>query len=173
MRKLFACGVCLLLGTGALVFALRFGHRVPELGPHGDAIMTGTALTLSLSYAAAVAVFISWHGTRRAARGDDLNPGMNAETLRLGVRAGVYGLKPGASYRVVREIEDYHGNVFPAGMELSFVQRHYLPYHGGHTVVFRPKTMYLQDEENADVLNRLENYLEAAGSSVEAGRPGR
>lgn len=96
------------------------------------------------------------------------DPNMNAERQHLGLKAGVHGLVAGASYRVLREIRDHYGNVFPVGMELLFVRRHFLPYHGGHTVVFQPQAMYLQEEEHADVLARLEAYLEAlpAGGST-------
>ena len=85
------------------------------------------------------------------------NPGTNTPPPRT----GVYGLRPGATYRVIQEIRDYYGNVFPIGMELVFVGRYFLPYHGGHTIVFQPQTMYLQEEANADVLDGLDLCLEA------------
>ena len=77
------------------------------------------------------------------------------------LKSGVYGLVPGAKYRVLRAITDYHGGSFAAGDVLTFVKRDYLPYHGGHTLTFEPRVMYLQDDENADVLGRLDSYLEA------------
>lgn len=92
---------------------------------------------------------------------DQFNPGTNADALRLGVKAGVYGLNPGVTYRVIRQIKDCYGDVFPVGTELLFVRRHFLPYHGGHTLVFRPRPMYLQEDLNAEVLERLDAYLEA------------
>jgi hypothetical protein len=71
----------------------------------------------------------------------------------------VYELVKGRTYEVVREIRDYYGGVFPAGQRLVFTERHFLPYHGGHTIVFGPVSLYLQEEENGDILDRLDEYL--------------
>ncbi len=172
MKRVYASAVCFVLGTAALGFMWRFGHRVTTLGPHGDTIMVAVAVTLMLSYAAAAILYASWRGSQRLDISSPLNPGMDAETIRLGVKAGVYGLYPGKSYRVIREIKDYYGTIFPVGMDLIFVRRDYLPYHGGHTVFFRPRPMYLQDEENADVLGALDQYLQAIGTLMENGQPG-
>jgi hypothetical protein len=40
-----------------------------------------------------------------------------------------------------------------------FTERHFLPYHGGHTIVFGPVSLLLQEEVNADILDHLEQYL--------------
>ena len=71
----------------------------------------------------------------------------------------VNDLAKGRTYEVVREIRDYYGGVFPVGQRLVFTERHFLPYHGGHTLVFGPVRVYLQEEMNADILDRLEEYL--------------
>lgn len=162
MKRIFAGSICLALGAGALFCVLRSGHPVPGLSMRRDTAMAIAALALILSCMSAFVALIAWRDIRRSALRTNLNPGMSEETLRLGVKAGVYGLEPGASYRVIREIKDYYGNIFPVGMELDFVERSFVPYHGGHTVVFQPHTMFLQEQDNADVLNGLDAYLEAA-----------
>ena len=160
MKRLVAAALCVLIATVAAGLAWRYAHRVSDLGSHGENIMSVMALTAIFGYAAAFILFASWRGSRASTTVGHLNPGANEETMRLGLKAGVYGLKPGVTYRVIREIKDHYGDIFLVGTELTFVQRHYLPYHGGHTVVFRPRPMYLQDETDADVLNDLESYLE-------------
>jgi len=71
----------------------------------------------------------------------------------------VYDLVKGRSYEVVRELRDFYGGVFPVGQRLVFTEYHFLPYHGGYTVVFGPVSMYLQEEANADILDQFDEYL--------------
>lgn len=165
MTRLLAAAFCGFFATCAGAFVWLHADRVASLGPDGERTMSIMAVTAILGYAAALILFASWRGSRTAVIVEHLNPGANEETMRLGLKAGVYGLHPGETYRVIREIRDYHGGIFPVGTELTFVQRNYLPYHGGHTVVFRPRPMYLQDETDADVLNDLESYLEVAADA--------
>ena len=173
MKKLVAAALCLFVGGIAIVFLLRNVDRVADLGPHGRTLINVAILTFISAFGVAGALLWWWCGPANPSPDDDINPGANAETRRLGLKAGVYGLHPGVTYRVVREIKDHYGEVFPVGTELTFVRRNYLPYHGGHTVVFRPQPIYLQDETNADVLNALDAYLEVAGPLPAAGRLGR
>lgn len=71
----------------------------------------------------------------------------------------VNDLVKGRTYEVVREFRDYFGSVFAAGERLVFTERHFLPYHGGHTIVFGPVSLHLQEEVNAGILDHLELYL--------------
>lgn len=71
----------------------------------------------------------------------------------------VCDLVEGRTYEVVREIRDFYGGVFPVGQRLVFTERHFLPYDGGHTIVFGPVRMYLQEEVNAEIADRLDEYL--------------
>jgi len=80
---------------------------------------------------------------------------------RLG-RGGVNDLRKGRRYVVARGFTDCHGGRFEAGERLTFRRHDYLPYHGGHTLVFDERTVYLQDEENADVLSGIWTYFEPA-----------
>lgn len=73
----------------------------------------------------------------------------------------VYTLQPGCTYEVKQSFQDYYGNTFTAGERLTFQQRHFLPYDGGHTVMFAEKTMYLQEEVNRAILDAFSDYLVA------------
>ena len=71
----------------------------------------------------------------------------------------IYTLEKGATYVVSRRLTDFYGNVFAPGEVLTYVERHFLPYHGGHTVVFKERNMYLQEDENRDILDAFAEYL--------------
>lgn len=64
----------------------------------------------------------------------------------------VQHLKRSVQYQVCRTFTDYYSNPCRAGEVLTFVEYHFLPYHGGYTLVF-------QEEENADILNSLGTYF--------------
>ncbi|HLK61780.1 MAG TPA: hypothetical protein VKU00_34860 [Chthonomonadaceae bacterium] len=72
----------------------------------------------------------------------------------------IYELKPGCRYRVRKDFTDFYKGHFAAGTILTFQHRNYLPYHGGNTIQFAEKTLSLQDDENADILDNLWDYLE-------------
>ena len=68
-------------------------------------------------------------------------------------------LRKDFQYRIQRDFADFHHNQFMQGELLTFVESHFLPYHGGYTVVFKERTLYLQEEVNSDILGSLEYYL--------------
>jgi hypothetical protein len=72
----------------------------------------------------------------------------------------VWNLTPGAAIRVVKTFRDCYGAEIAEGTVLHFTQRHYLPYHSGHTVCFREATVYLcdNDDTSAIVENRGDEY---------------
>jgi len=72
----------------------------------------------------------------------------------------VYRLIPGAEYRVVQSFTDFYGGRFNQGELLRFKEQHFLPYHGGHTIVFEQKSLYLQENENAAILDNFSDYIE-------------
>ena len=72
----------------------------------------------------------------------------------------VYALVPGGEYRVIQSFSDYYANQFQLGELLRFKERHFLPYHGGHTIVFDQKSLYLQDSENQELLANFSDYIE-------------
>jgi hypothetical protein len=57
---------------------------------------------------------------------------------------------------------DYYKNEFQQGEMLRFKERHFLPYHGGHTIIFEQRPLYLQEEENAAILENFFEYIAAA-----------
>ena len=71
-------------------------------------------------------------------------------------------LKKDSQYRVQRDFADYYQNQFTQGELLTFVDSHFVPYHGGHTVVFKERTLYLQEEVNSKILGSLGDYLRTA-----------
>jgi hypothetical protein len=64
-------------------------------------------------------------------------------------RLSVHRLVPGRAYRVIRDFRDFYEGAFVAGEVLHFVEQHFLPHDGGHTLVFRERGMYVQDETSA------------------------
>lgn len=84
-----------------------------------------------------------------------------ASSLQAAELAGtVYGLIPGAEYRVVKSFTDYYSNQFERGQFLRFKERHFLPYEGGHTIVFTDRSLYLQEERNSAILDNFSEYIE-------------
>jgi hypothetical protein len=71
----------------------------------------------------------------------------------------IHNLKKGSQYSVRRDFADFYHNQFTQGERLTYVESHFLPYHGGHTVVFKERTLYLQEEENSNILGALGDYL--------------
>lgn len=74
----------------------------------------------------------------------------------------VYTLEKGAAYVVTRAFTDFYGNVFSPGEVPTYDERHFLPYHGGHTIVFKERSIYLQEEENQDIIDSFAQYLSRA-----------
>jgi hypothetical protein len=71
----------------------------------------------------------------------------------------IYSLEKSVRYKVRRDFTDFYNNQFTREEILTFIEYHFLPYHGGYTVIFKEKTLYLQEEANADILNCLGDYL--------------
>jgi len=82
----------------------------------------------------------------------------------------IYDLNPGAEYKVVTSIQDFHGSVFTEGQRLRFVERQYLPYDDGHTLIFtedrdsrtgsvRELRMHLQGTDHRDAIENTDHYL--------------
>lgn len=68
-------------------------------------------------------------------------------------------LRKTSRYRITRDFVDFYNNPFRQGEILTFMELHFLPYHGGYTVVFKERNLYLQEQENADILDALGDYL--------------
>ena len=76
--------------------------------------------------------------------------------------ADIYTLEKGVTYVVGSTFTDFHGNVFSPGETLTYAERHFLPYHGGHTIVFKERSIYLQEAENKDIVDSFAEYLSSA-----------
>ncbi len=75
------------------------------------------------------------------------------------LKGTVHALVPGAEYQVMQTFTDCNQGQFLRGERLRFKDRHFLPYHGGHTIVFEERTLYLQEEENAAILANFSAYV--------------
>ena len=74
----------------------------------------------------------------------------------------IHSLEKEAQYKVGQTFTDFYQNLFHKGETLTFVELHFLPYHGGYTIVFKERSLYLQEQENASILNSLGDYLTPA-----------
>ena len=68
-------------------------------------------------------------------------------------------LIPAHQYRVIKSFIDYYGNAFEQDQLLRFKECRFLPYHGGYTIVFDERCLYLQEEENRDILEHFSLYI--------------
>jgi hypothetical protein len=71
--------------------------------------------------------------------------------------AVLHALRANAVYEVLQDFTDNNGHAYSVGTRLTFVQRQFLPYHGGHTLCFRDATIYLQ--EDSEVCRAFERYF--------------
>jgi hypothetical protein len=69
-------------------------------------------------------------------------------------------LRKGKRYVVSQNFIDRHGNSFQTGETLTFVKHEYFPYHGGYVLEFEERAIYLQEIENAEILQKIWAYLE-------------
>lgn len=72
----------------------------------------------------------------------------------------IYELKKGRRYVIKRSFVDYHQQRFEVGEQLTFLSYDYLPYHSGHTLTFAERKLYLQEEEQAEIVRSIRSYLE-------------
>jgi hypothetical protein len=113
------------------------------------AILLGTYF---VSWTWALMIYLRWRGRRTLATGVTA---MDREELK----GTVYGLIQGAEYQVMQNFTDHYNNQFQRGELLRFKERHFLPYHGGHTIVFEQRPLYLQEQENAAILENFSEYI--------------
>ncbi len=78
---------------------------------------------------------------------------------RADLEGTVYGLMPDHEYQVLQAFTDYYGHTFELGERLHFKQRHFLPYHGGHTILFAERPLYLQEDQNSGILEDFSAYI--------------
>jgi len=98
-------------------------------------------------------------------------PGKPGLTIPKDEALTLYTLEEGVVYEVLQSFKDYYGNEFSAGDKLTFTGRNFVPYHGGHTITFKEKTLYLQEDENRDVVDSFDEYFKVFDSSGRVGKP--
>ena len=119
--------VLLVIGALAAFSALSL------LGHQGDVsnwgiILTVLVFTYFISWTWALFVYLRWRDS-----GSLATPVTTMD--REALKGTVYGLVPGAEYQVMQAFTDYYNNQFQQGERLRFKERHFLPYHGGHTIM--------------------------------------
>jgi len=141
----------LLLGIGGLAILLAF-----------QALTGSVAVAMMLfgvffiTYTAALLYYLHLRDQARTMK-TRAEPSSDMPSDEL--KGTLYGLRPGRPYRVVRPFTDFYGNPFQENEILHFKERHFLPYHGGHTLLFAEKTLYLQEEENKEFIGNFSEYI--------------
>lgn len=164
MKRLTIAGVSAVIGAIGCGWVLSDADHMGRLGPNAAAILFGRMVISLLFCGVGFVLFLGWRDRRRQA----------VQSFRPAERGapavpprGIYALEPGARYRVLKSFVDYHGNGFEGGEVLVFQRRSFVPYHGGHTLFFESRAIYLQETENAEILERFEEYLTRAAPSME------
>lgn len=86
-----------------------------------------------------------------------LDPIIEAARVLKG-RLTLYRFRKGRSYRVIQDFADFYNNRFTTGELLEFEEQHFLPYEGGHTLVFRTRSMWVADD--TELAPDIDLYLE-------------
>ena len=155
------------VGTAGAVLALTLVDRRARV-PHADILIAGGMIVFFVACTAAFVGFLRWRDRNRglfAAR----TPTTSHPPLSIHTRVApapapdraptVYDLVPGVEYVVLRPFVDYHQQSFETHQRLRFIGRAFLPYHGGHTLFFEGRAMYLQEEQNADIIDGFARFL--------------
>jgi len=111
----------------------------------------------------ALLLYIAWRDHMRGqTAGRPLTTRPGNHMIDSNLSGTIYNLVPDTVYEVQQSFTDYYGGQFQQGELLRFKERHFLPYHGGHTIVFAEKSLYLQETENADILGGFSQYIALA-----------
>lgn len=142
-----------LIGTGATAIAFwLIDHR--RAVPNSGVIIAVLVGVFFVSYTWALFRYLRWRDKRRAAVTVSVPLQTNPD-----LQETVYGMMPGREYQVMKSFTDHYGNSFERGERLRFKQRHFLPYHGGHTILFEGRALYLQEEQNSEILDNFSEYI--------------
>ena len=143
--------VLLLIGAAAAVSVFTLLGYQGEM-PYWGIVVAILFGTFFICWTWALMLYLRWRDRRSL--GSPVTA-MDHEALK----GTVYGLIQGAEYQVMQNFIDYYKNEFQQGELLRFKERHFLPYHGGHTIVFEQRPLYLQEEENAAILSNFADYI--------------
>ena len=144
----------LLLSIGALaaLSALSLLSHQADVSNWGI-ILAILLLTFFISWTWTLFIYLRWRDRRGLATPTNRTIDLDA------LKGTVYLLVPGAEYRVMQTFTDYYNNQFQSGELLHFKERHFLPYHGGHTIIFHERSLYLQEDTNAPTLSNFPSYI--------------
>ena len=82
------------------------------------------------------------------------------------IKLSIYTLEQGVAHIVTKPFVDYYNNQFTEGEKLSFVGRNFLPYEGGHTAIFKERRLYLQEDQNRDIIDAFDSYFQVYDTSA-------
>ena len=146
----------LIAGAAAATVALSLGSRRAAM-PGSGAVIGGLLIVCFGCWTYALLRYLRARDARRAVAVAE------PSYLDSNLEGTVYGLLARAEYRVMQSFLDYYRNHFQEGELLHFKERHFLPYHGGHTIIFDERSLYLQEEENAEILANFSRYIARRG----------
>jgi len=179
--------VSAVVGAIGAVLALTLVDR-RALVPHGDLLVAGGMITFLVACTAAFIGFLRWRdrggmqrpagsragpfasptaaaaSTTAASSPARPQPALSIHTLVAPVPAPdrpptIYDMEPGVEYIVLQSFRDHYQQPFEAHQRLRFIGRAFLPYHGGHTLFFEGRAMYLQEEQNVDIIDNFARFL--------------
>jgi hypothetical protein len=143
----------LLIGASASAIAFwLIDHRLAM--PNSGIILAALVSIFFVSWTWGLFRFLRWRDKRRA-----IVPVSGPVQPDPDLEGTVYGMIPDREYQVMKPFTDHYGNAFEKGERLCFKQRHFLPYHGGHTIVFDGRTLYLQEDQNREILDNFSEYI--------------
>ncbi|MCB0118802.1 MAG: DUF3601 domain-containing protein [Anaerolineales bacterium] len=151
-REIFAILILCLIGT----FSIILGSWIYERHLSETGAWTAIIILFGIFF-----ISLTWALIRLMRWRDENQRVVNIKPMqpRPGSEGTVYGLIPGAKYKVSIPFTDFYGNSFIQGEVLLFRDRHFLPYDGGHTVIFDRKTLYLQEDQNREILDNFSLYF--------------
>jgi hypothetical protein len=147
--------VLLVVGALAVLSAFSLLSHQGDV-PNWGILITILILTSFITWTWALMLCLRWRERRT------LGTPVTA-MYREELKGTVYGLMPGAEYQVMQTFTDYYKNEFQRGERLRFKERHFLPYHDGHTIIFEQRPLYLQEQENAAILSNFSEYIARVG----------
>jgi len=144
-------GLLLPIGAASAALAIWLNDHRQAIPKSGWVIALLMGMFL-VSVTGALMRFLQWRGL---SQGTSTVGSMPPEELD----GTVYGLVRGAEYRVLQSFTDYYSNHFQRGELLRFKERHFLPYDGGHTLIFEERSLYLQEYQNSAILESFSEYI--------------
>ena len=154
-KTLFLILLLFCLGTGAIALDFWLVDHRPGIASSGVIIAISLGVFF-ISYTGAFLLYLRW---RDRSRGMSKMAIPSAERSAPHLKGTIYGMIPGSQYQVVQSFTDYYGNSFNQGEVLQFKQRYFLPYEGGHTIVFKERSLYLQEERNQEIVDHFSDYI--------------